>query len=162
MESESSLPCRKIPTLVRILSEMNPVYTLISYFIKQHFNTIIICTLDLPTYLYRSRFPTKILYAFHITLWFDHLNKNLLKGRSCESIILYLQFSYNFHKLTVLKYSDYADNTWTDDVAEEMRQTSLMLWRGWICGSRPISDGSDIKCLQTNFIPCYMKRWQVK
>jgi hypothetical protein len=51
-------PVHKSPPLVPILSQINPVHTTPSYLHKNHLR------LDLPSGLFPSGFPTKVLYAF--------------------------------------------------------------------------------------------------
>jgi hypothetical protein len=47
---------------VPLLSEMNSVHAIKSYFPKIHFNIILPGTLGLPSGLFPSGFPTKVLY----------------------------------------------------------------------------------------------------
>jgi hypothetical protein len=54
----------KSPPLVPILSQMNPVHTTSSYLSKFHFNLSSYLHLRLPSGLFPSDYPTKILYAF--------------------------------------------------------------------------------------------------
>jgi hypothetical protein len=42
METESSLLCLQNPTLTAVLSRMSPVYTLLPYLLKIHFNIILL------------------------------------------------------------------------------------------------------------------------
>jgi hypothetical protein len=53
----------KSPPLVRILSQINPVHTTLSYLLKIHFN-IIHPFLGLPSGLFHSGFTTNILCVF--------------------------------------------------------------------------------------------------
>jgi len=50
--------------LAPILSRMSPIHTLPNYFFNIHFNIILPCTPDLPSGLFPSPFPTKMLHAF--------------------------------------------------------------------------------------------------
>jgi hypothetical protein len=52
------------PSLVPILSQINPVHTTPSYLCKIQYNIIISLRLGLPSGLLPSGFPTKILHAF--------------------------------------------------------------------------------------------------
>lgn len=47
-----------------IMSQMNPVHTLSPNFLKIHYNIIFHLLLALPSGLFHSSFPTKILFAF--------------------------------------------------------------------------------------------------
>jgi hypothetical protein len=57
MEPDGSLTCSREPPLLPILSQISPVP-------KIHFNIIFRPKLGLPSDLFPSCFPTKILYAF--------------------------------------------------------------------------------------------------
>jgi hypothetical protein len=58
--------CRvhKSPSLVHILSQINPVYTTPSYLSKVHFNIVHHLRFGLPSGLSPSDFPTNIIHAF--------------------------------------------------------------------------------------------------
>jgi len=60
MEPEGSLPHRCLPP-VPILSQLDPVHTPTSHFLKIHLNIIFPC-LVLPSGLFPSGFPTKATY----------------------------------------------------------------------------------------------------
>jgi hypothetical protein len=55
---------QKSPPLVPILSEINLIHIIPSYFSKIHFNIVTHLRLGLPSGLFHSRFSTNILYAF--------------------------------------------------------------------------------------------------
>jgi len=69
MELESSLLCLQSPPRVRILSKMHPIHNIQSCFFLR---CILILSSHLrpglPTGLFSSDFPTKILYAFITSL----------------------------------------------------------------------------------------------
>jgi hypothetical protein len=56
----------KSPPTVPILSQINSVHTAPPYLTKIHFNIILHLCLSLPSGLFSSGFPTKILYALHL------------------------------------------------------------------------------------------------
>jgi len=56
----------KSPPLVPVLSKMNPVHNFLSYFSKINLIFTLHLCLGLPTGLFPSGFPTKVLYAFLI------------------------------------------------------------------------------------------------
>ena len=61
MEPESSLPYSQRPPPVPILSQLHPVPTTSSHFLKIHINIIPHLRLGLPIGLFHSGFPTKTL-----------------------------------------------------------------------------------------------------
>lgn len=52
------------PRTRHIMSQMNPIYTLSPNFLKIQYNIIFHLLLALPSGLFHSGFPTKILFAF--------------------------------------------------------------------------------------------------
>ena len=64
MEPEGSLlHSHKCPPTISILSQLNPVHTPTSHFLKIHLNIIPHLSLVLPSGLFTSGFPTKTLYT---------------------------------------------------------------------------------------------------
>jgi hypothetical protein len=62
----------KSPPLVHILSEINAVHTTPTYYSKIYFNIIPHLGLGLPSGLFPSGFPTKIVYKFIFYLFVLH------------------------------------------------------------------------------------------
>jgi len=52
------------PPLGLLLSHLNPLHSLTTYFSQIHFNIILRLRLSLLSHILYSGFPTKILYAF--------------------------------------------------------------------------------------------------
>jgi len=67
MEPEFHYRVHKIPPLVHILRQMNPVHTFPTHFPNMHSNIIFHLCPGLPNGLFLSGFPTKILYTFLIS-----------------------------------------------------------------------------------------------
>jgi hypothetical protein len=63
MEPEYSLPCSQHAPLHPILSLLNPIHALPSYFLKVHFNLVLPRTPGLPSGLFPLGVPTKTLYV---------------------------------------------------------------------------------------------------
>jgi len=63
MELEGSLPHSQCPPPVPNLSQLDPVHTPTSPFLTIRLNIILPCILGLPSGLFPSDFPTKILYT---------------------------------------------------------------------------------------------------
>jgi hypothetical protein len=67
---------RKSPLLVPIVSQIDPVHTILSYLFKIHFNIVPHLRLGLPSGLLPSGFPANVLYAF------DWLRAGRPRGRN--------------------------------------------------------------------------------
>jgi hypothetical protein len=52
----------KIPPLVPILSQMNPIHTLTPNFFKIYFNSTLQSMYSLTNYVFSPEFPTKFMY----------------------------------------------------------------------------------------------------
>ena len=65
MEPERSLPHSQVPATYPILSQIDPVHTPISHFLKIHLNIIHPSMSGSSKWFFPSGFPTKILYSFH-------------------------------------------------------------------------------------------------
>jgi hypothetical protein len=63
MEPEDSLPHSQVTTPVSIMSQINPVHTLTSHFLKIYLNISSHLQLGLPSVLFLPGFPTKTLYT---------------------------------------------------------------------------------------------------
>jgi len=63
MEPEVSLPHSQVPANCPYLSQLDPVHTATSHFLKIHHNIILQSMLGLPSGLFPSGFPTKTLYT---------------------------------------------------------------------------------------------------
>jgi hypothetical protein len=102
----------KSPPLIPILSQINPVHTTPSYLSKIHLR------LGLPSGLFPSGLPTKIVYAFLLSPnvwympypshppWLDHSNYTWRKVQFMKLLII--QFSRNllsFHRSSVQIFS---------------------------------------------------------
>jgi hypothetical protein len=72
MKPVGSLPCSQEPSTNTYLNQINPVHTTPSYLSKIYFN-IVHLRLGLPSGLFPSGFPTKILYEFIFSPWVLHV-----------------------------------------------------------------------------------------
>jgi hypothetical protein len=64
MESEGHYRVHKSPPPVPIFNQINVIYNPKPYCPMTHFNIILPCMPSLPSGLFTSGVPTKILYAF--------------------------------------------------------------------------------------------------
>ena len=98
MEPEGSLPLSQVPPSVHILSQINPVHTPTSNFLKVHFNIILPSTPGSSTWslslrsplqnpVYTSPPPTCYLPRQSHTSWFDR-QKNIVWGVQIIIIII--------------------------------------------------------------------------
>jgi hypothetical protein len=99
MEPVGSLPCSQEPSTDTYLNQINPVHTTPS---KMYFN-IVHLRLGLPSGLFPSGFPTKILYEFLFSPWVLHAlpisypplldHSNCIRRREQVMKLLIMQFS---------------------------------------------------------------------
>jgi hypothetical protein len=85
---------RKNPSLIPILSQINPVHSRSACSSEIHFNIVVCLRIGLMSGLFFSGFPSKILCTFHQIHEKKEFKLDLIVWKMCERQMFYLLTSY--------------------------------------------------------------------